>query len=366
MNYLIATEPDDTHAILAKLALEEKGHKVRFLYLADHPTRQINSVFIHNGTYEWFNSDKLSHYHENHYDVVWWRRVRRPYIPKNLSHPEDYKFITRENYLFYEGITYNLAPNAWWINNKEAATRANSKLLQLKTADSVGLKIPVSLFSNNPQEIRQFITAHINHGVIYKPLCSNFWFEPDQIKISYTTKVDLLDLPDDQALQLTPGIYQRQLQKKYELRITCFGDYIIAAKLDSQAHKEGQIDWRAISNGDMRVELYLLPKELEEKINFFMKKMGLETGSLDFIVTPENEYVFLEVNEQGQFLWIEELCPEIPMLNTFVDFMENKKVTTGITDRTNHSIEQYRCQMGEMVLENLKHHVDLNSHNLPL
>ena len=36
-----------------------------------------------------------------------------------------------------------------------------------------------------------------------------------------------------------------------------------------------------------------------------MRKMGLVFCALDFIVTQDDEYVFLEVNEQGQFLWIE-------------------------------------------------------------
>jgi acetyl/propionyl-CoA carboxylase alpha subunit len=38
-----------------------------------------------------------------------------------------------------------------------------------------------------------------------------------------------------------------------------------------------------------------------------MKIMQLEFGALDFIVDPEGNWWFLEVNPSGQWLWIETL-----------------------------------------------------------
>ncbi len=55
-----------------------------------------------------------------------------------------------------------------------------------------------------------------------------------------------------------------------------------------------------------------------------MKKLGLVFGCFDFIVTPDNEYYFLEVNEQGQFLWIEEVNPDIKILDAFVNLLISK------------------------------------------
>ena len=43
---------------------------------------------------------------------------------------------------------------------------------------------------------------------------------------------------------------------------------------------------------------------VEAKIGVLMGRMGLCFGSLDLIVTPEGEHVFLEVNPVGQFDWI--------------------------------------------------------------
>lgn len=362
MKLLIPTEPDDTHAILVKLALENEGHPVRLLFTADQPTKQKNTVFINEGSYHWKSSDRHFSIADNDYDVVWWRRARRPYLPKNSVHPSDYKFVTRENSLFYESLTDNLAPNAWWVNSKIAANRANSKLLQLKIASDCGMKIPITICSNDPQDIRYFVLKHEKDGVIYKPLCSNFWFEERRIKVSHTSKIDFLTLPENKLLQLSPGIFQKEIQKKHELRITCFGDYMVAAKLDSQEHPDGKVDWRAIPEGKMSIEPVGLPAHLMSQIRTFMHKMGLVFGSLDFIVTHDNEYIFLEVNEQGQFLWIEEYNNEFKMLDIFINFLLNLSPQFQWNEKTQiHAIDHYRDKMAEMLNTNMKNHVDRNS-----
>ncbi|MCX7117924.1 MAG: hypothetical protein NTW94_08525 [Legionellales bacterium] len=361
MKFLIPTEPDDTHAILTKIGLENLGHEVRLIFTADQPTQLKNSVLIDNDTYQWRSSDKYDSIVDNAYDVVWWRRARKPYLPKNVSHPADYHFVLRENTLFYESLTQTMAPDAWWVNNKEAAHRGNTKLLQLKIASDCGMTIPTTLCSNDPQDIRYFLLKHESDGVIYKPLCSNYWFEEKQMKMVYTTRISFMDLPTNKILQLSPGIFQKEIKKKYELRITCFGDYLVAAKLNSQDHADGQVDWRAISVGKMSVEHYILPESVAQKIKSFMKKMGLVFGTFDFIVSEDHEYIFLKVNEQGQFLWIEEYNPEIKMLDIFVNFIQGRSIKFKWDSRKmEHSIDRYRHQMVNMVQENMRRHVDLN------
>lgn len=362
MKFLIPTEPDDIHAVLVKLALEKKGHHVRLLFTADAPTRQRNSVFIDNDRYQWHSHDDYHSDCNNDYDVVWWRRARKPHLPKETAHPDDYGFVLRENALFHESVTSNMAPYAWWVNTKESAAKANYKLLQLKTAVDCGFIIPRTLCSNNPRDIRYFLLKHEKEGVIYKPLCSGFWFENNQLKVAYTSKVTFSDLPCNRLLQLSPGIFQKQVPKNYELRVTCFGDYILSVKLLSQDHADGLIDWRVIPPKEMSIEPYKLSRRMENKIRMFMRKTGLVFGCFDFIVTPEGDYVFLEVNEQGQFLWIEEYNPEIKMLDIFVNFLVNRKEKFHWdSDGYEHAIEHYRKNIDPVFSENMLRHVELNS-----
>ena len=48
-----------------------------------------------------------------------------------------------------------------------------------------------------------------------------------------------------------------------------------------------------------------LPENIRQFCLAFLQRMKLNFGCFDFIVTPEVEYVFLECNPNGQWLWIE-------------------------------------------------------------
>ena len=362
MKFLIPTEPDDSHAILVKLSLAERGHQVRLLFTADLPTKQKNSIYVDNTGYLWKSSDKYDTFLDNEYDVVWWRRARKPFLPREIAHPDDYKFFRQENSLFYESITCNMAPNAGWINSKETAMKLNSKLLQLKVASECGMSIPTTLCSNDPKDIRYFLLKHEGEGVIYKPLCSTCWFEEKQVKMAYTSKINFLELPNNKLLQLSPGIYQKEVKKKYELRVTCFGDYLVSAKLNFQNHQEGTNAWRSIPTEKMSVEPYMLPPELESKIRRFMFKTGLVFSCFDFIVSTNDEYIFIKADEQGQFLWIEELNPGFKMLDIFTNFLVNKaRAFHWDPQKIQHEIGNYSEEMEEIYLRNMRRHVELNS-----
>lgn len=363
MQFLIPTEPDDLHAIVVKLALEEMGHDVTLLFTADYPTQQKNSVYINSNEYRWQSKDQHEAILMNKFDVVWWRRARKPYLPKNIIHPDDYEFFIRENSLFYESFTHSIAADAWWANTKEAANRANFKLLQLKLARESGMTIPDTLCSNDAVEIRKFMLKHKQSSVIYKPMCSHTWFEEDQMKIIYTSKLCVEKLPSSKTLQLSTGIYQKEIKKKYELRITCFGDYLVGLKLDSQAHPEGQLDWRKIPCLEMSVEPYSIPLKLTRQIQHFMRQLGIVFGAFDFIVTPDDEYVFLEVNEQGQFLWFENCNPELKMLDIFTQFLVGRTSKfSWKPGQTHHTMERYQPYVEAIFNKNMKNHVNLNHH----
>ena len=77
----------------------------------------------------------------------------------------------------------------------------------------------------------------------------------------------------------------------------------------------------------MRVAPYQLPADIEAKLFAFMDEMELTMGTADFIVTEDGEHVFLEMNEQGQFLWVEEFNPEVRLLEPFARFLASADPT---------------------------------------
>lgn len=363
-NVLITTQPDDAHAVFVKLALETLGHEATLWLTSDMPSQQLNSVEINQDSIQCVSQDiessTLTQLSSADYDVVWWRRPGKPFIPR-LVHPDDLEFVRKENSTFFNSMPYVFDEDTWWVNPYSSGFKSNSKLLQLKLANKCGLNIPPTLISNDPMKIKNFINANSSNGVIYKSFTPNFWFDETNLKISYTRTVIEEQLPSDEVLQTTPGIFQKKIDKQFELRVTCFGDHHVAVKIDSQNHPKGKLDWRAIPATDLRVSQFTLPEKIHNLVKVHMRELGIVFGCYDFIVTPENEYYFLEVNEQGQFLWIESINSDIKMLDRFVKFLVNKNEFFDYeTSSECLSMSNYIKIADEIIEKNIKTHVDVN------
>ena len=317
---LIPTKPDDAHAIYAKLALEKKGHKGLLWYTADFPQQQKHTFELSKDVISWKATGTDFLINNALFNTVWVRRPRQPVLADSL-HPDDKENAVNENAAFFKTFWQVIAPGAFWVNPVNQISAVNCKLQQLHVATEVGLNTPTTVVSNDPDQIKHFIRDHPANEVIYKTLYPTVWLNKNEMRLTYTKEITLAHLPSDEMLQQTPGIFQKKIRKAFELRITYFGDYAISAKLCSQAHPKGVIDWRYAPTQALKVEEFFLPDEVNKKCKKFMKKLGLVFGCFDFIVTPENEYYFLEINEQGQFLWIEEANPKIKMLDAFTDFL---------------------------------------------
>jgi len=103
-----------------------------------------------------------------------------------------------------------------------------------------------------------------------------------------------------------PMIIEEAVNKLFELRVTVIKDKVVACKIDSQwSSGRGKSDWREdIDN--IPHSLFELPVDVKSKCIQLMEAMSIGYGAFDFIVTPKNEYYFLEVNPSGQWLWIDQ------------------------------------------------------------
>lgn len=338
---LIPTKPDDGHALFVKLALDQLGHQADLWFTADFPASQTHS-FVINQKYFCWQSFGIDFIMDNpDYDLVWNRRPAKPVMP-DILHPDDIQNAMKENQMFYQSLWQVILPGAKWINLPNDALRANAKALQLRIAMETGLKIPATLISNDPAKIKAFIKQY-NKKVIYKSLYPVAWFESDGLRLTYTSAISLSDLPLDPVLRASPGIFQERIDKAYELRVTYFGDHYVAVKINSQKHDKAKMDWRAAPGHELELEEVELPDAIDSKCRALMKKLNLIFGCLDLIVSCDKEYYFLEINEQGQFLWIEEINPKIQMLRSFVSFVTGEIAGITLAD-FKHKVEPLRAK----------------------
>jgi len=256
------------------------------------------------------------------FDTVWYRRHNLPFVDDRI-HPDDREFAARELRMFDRTIWTSIAPEAFWVNPVERYDSANNKLLQMKTARAIGFAVPETLMSNDPGDIREFVARHEGEpGVIYKSFFPSRWelahggraFLP-------TTQITRDALPEHEVLRLTPGIFQAKIAKAYEIRVTVMGRETVAIKIDTPENTQARQDWRFDPERTATFSHIELSPHIREKCLGVMDRLGLVFGCFDLIVTPEDETVFLEVNEMGQFLWQESALAQLPLLDMFCRFL---------------------------------------------
>src|SRR6266850_1486894 len=132
-------------------------------------------------------------------------------------------------------------------------------------------------------------------------------------------------LPRGHALDsvaLAPTIFQPYIEKAYELRCVVMGDKIFAAKLNSQEQESTRTDWRAgkPDGGDVGHEVFDLPEPVQAALHRIIRGFEINFASIDLIVTPEGEFVFLDLNPNGQWLWLEDKLG-LPLVASMADLL---------------------------------------------
>ena len=167
------------------------------------------------------------------------------------------------------------------------------------------MSIPATIVTNNPEEAAQFF-EDCSQRVIYKLIGekTNFAIPSQETPRGISTlPLRKEDLPHLDQVRHCPHLFQECIEKQFELRVTVVGKEIFCIKIDSQAGI-GKLDWRNDYSVDMQP--YALPDDLSHKCLQLMRRLGLNYGALDFCVTPQGEYIFLEINCSGQYLWVED------------------------------------------------------------
>ena len=283
-----------------------------------HENGETPSFYIYDKlTGKSISSDEIS--------SVWYRK---PDFPQNLPfHIDEHidKYNLLEGRQFFIFLMHYLS-DIYSIGNHLYDKRANSKMIQSKIAVELGMKIAPTCISNNKKDILKFAERFDESAL--KSL-RNHWLRTNGAEVYdlSTQKVDSVKLKDqpDEAFSQTVVFIQKYIKKKYELRITVMGPHIFTCKLDSQSQTEetGAIDWRQGYDYGLKHEIIKTPQSLEIFCKEYLRRLNLNFGCFDFIVTPDDEYVFLECNPNGQWGWIEDECG-VPMSEALVDCLYNR------------------------------------------
>lgn len=250
------------------------------------------------------------------YTAVWDRL--KPFV---LPRSNRDQYIYRERVAAIRSLQL-LARQDRLMNSLSATGRARSKLLQMRIARAVECATPRTYIGNDPKTVRSFV-ASCTQGAIAKSLT---WYFDASGRFSFTKMITQDMLRSDAAIACSPLIYQEYIAKNFELRVTCVEQKIFAAKIFSQERHNAVVDWRR-DQFKVKQEAFVLPKDVERKVLSILHALDLRFGAFDFIVTPEGDYVFLEVNSSGNWLWLENSL-ELPVSQAIADWLSGDRPET--------------------------------------
>jgi glutathione synthase/RimK-type ligase-like ATP-grasp enzyme len=250
---------------------------------------------------------------------IWFRRVRVPERDPQMS-VGVYDFCVREaRSTLLGGLLAQRCPvmsppaNVW---------SAEHKVFQLQVAQSVGLTIPRTVVTNDPRTVADTFIS-FDRQMIAKPARTGYVDYGDEQYAIYTNQILQEHLEHLDSARWSPVIYQPLVTKACDVRVTYVAGELFVAEIDSQTDRSASIDWRRTTNPDLPHRRGVLPQTLCTKVEQFMARLGLVFGALDFIKTPSGEYLFLEVNPNGQWLWLEERLG-FPIGKTIADWLSGE------------------------------------------
>lgn len=179
------------------------------------------------------------------------------------------------------------------------------KLIVSKIANNIGIKVTDDYLFSKKDNLYKTLNKSIKF--ISKTVSGDsMLLYKDFTVLNYTT---LINFDVDYSERFYPSLVQGYIEKKYELRIFYLAGAFYTMAIFSQKDNQTTIDFRVYNRAkpNRRVP-FELPQSIEYKLDALMRKLDLNCGSIDMIVTPTNEYVFLEVNPIGQFAAVSYFC----------------------------------------------------------
>jgi glutathione synthase/RimK-type ligase-like ATP-grasp enzyme len=325
MTVLILTRSDDNECVVnVTRAVEARGGSVFRVDTDLFPTELRLGVLLRprGGAARWLerrNGSELERVDLDRVTAVWHRRLHfAAAIPPDMD-PDLRDAARKESRRALLGTVGSL--DAFVLDPEPRLRRAENKELQLRLAAAAGLETPRTLITNDPDAVRAF-AADCEAGIVAKMLSSFAVRDAEgRESVVFTTPIAPADLEDLDGLRYSPTTFQERVPKRLELRVTVVGERVFAASIDSASRAGAEVDWRRKG-----LELALdwqpfdLPEGVRQRILALMDALGLNYGALDVVLTPDERFVFLEVNPAGEFFWLER-APGLAISDALADVL---------------------------------------------
>ncbi|HSX07494.1 MAG TPA: hypothetical protein VLG11_01220 [Candidatus Saccharimonadales bacterium] len=276
--------------------LEARGVKV-IVYETDSiakGSRQFNAHIDKQGVLQFTYDGQVLD--PKQIDAAWYRK------PMYYGQGNSWRWLSlKDEYEAGHNTLLQALPEDIWLNSWPKMDYAQAKIPQLAAAAACGFKVPETVVSNQWASVEALDYEQLSAKMARTSIVPSI--DGKQEKIMHATKLTHAQLP--KQVSPYPAIWQPFIEKKREWRVTVVGDKVFAAAIYTD--DTAKDDWRKHQfTSAVQFKAEDFPKEEAEKCKALLKHYGLRYGAFDFIEKPDGEIVYLEVNPNGQFKWLED------------------------------------------------------------
>ena len=207
-----------------------------------------------------------------------------------------------------------LLQDRYWVNNPWYDEMADNKPYQVACAAKIGMHVPRTLVTDDPDRLREFY-RECEGRIIIKQLSEISLIDDQEINPAsslddpmvygfYTEKVLPKHLSEIESIRGTPCLFQEEIRKDADIRVTVIGNQIVGHRIDSQTKENSQTDFR--KELSLPISSYEFPDQEKNKLLQLLRYWGLEFAACDYVLCPEGKLIFIEANVEGNWLWLED------------------------------------------------------------
>jgi hypothetical protein len=206
-----------------------------------------------------------------------------------------------------------------WLTTLPALLTAENKLFQLSVAESCGIRVPRTIVATTVRQLADFGLP----SAVVKPLGPAAYVDDDQTdRVVAAQRADVASL-NDQLLAGAPFLFQEEIRARAHLRIVTVEATAWAARLTADGLP---LDWRFEDAAhESFVPAPRTTAEVKTAAIALAQAARVGYSSQDWIETVDGEFVFLDLNPAGQWLFLPgsvaeavthaialHLCPTMP------------------------------------------------------
>jgi hypothetical protein len=215
---------------------------------------------------------------------VYWRCYNNVQAP-DLPDPEQAFIAGNDARGLFESLLMRLP--ARWVNGWRAFQLHQTKPAQLAMVAALGIPVPATLLTNDPEAVREFVARHPRS--IFKPVQGGAHTRP-------VTPAHLSDA-NLENLCFAPVTLQEEVPGT-NVRAFVAGQRVLACEVRTAA-----LDFR--DDPEPHIEPHALPDEVAGWCLRAAQELDLLWTGIDLRLTPEGRYFFLEANPSPMFLGFE-------------------------------------------------------------